>query len=395
MLAAYSAVQLEEMLGSGSISPCRPTSTSAEDHPSRSCPSNASLNGSTLPHHQSHSRRSQFSQTAAIGAFGRVSGDDIVGSAECRSSVPRAAGPAIGGGRVSTEGVGSVATRTESAGEDVACGGGSGAASAVGGLACGCTQAAWCPPGAFAHGSSAVGGQCFGYRGGDTDGGNAAGIGAMSGRAEYGSNVYYYTAASSGSACTGAVGQTMAEAARGPWLPSAFQHGGFYLSSAAPYAPARQPSSASPYFAGETPDSAASPYKNVSASRCVQPPGVCPGRGSDRQSGSSSCFPPPLPLPRPVRGGGNVLQQARAYAPAQHLAVLRALLAGGDGEEEDAQDAEDAIVMSDSDSEDGSDRIHNDGDDDDDDVGVGIRADRGYMAGECGGGGGDGGGEAR
>ena len=60
------------------------------------------------------------------------------------------------------------------------------------------------------------------------------------------------------------------------------------------------------------------------------------------------CFPPPL-LPRPAGGGGGcgggVLQEARACAPAQHLAVLRALL---DGDEEEQRAA---VAWSDSDSD--------------------------------------------
>lgn len=57
-------------------------------------------------------------------------------------------------------------------------------------------------------------------------------------------------------------------------------------------------------------------------------------------SDKECCFPPPLP--RPTRGGG-VVQEARAFAPAQHLAVLGALLRGegNDGAAESDSDSED------------------------------------------------------
>lgn len=60
-------------------------------------------------------------------------------------------------------------------------------------------------------------------------------------------------------------------------------------------------------------------------------------------------FPPSLPRPA---GGGGVVQEARAFAPAQHLAVLRALLdedgsgggweggGGGDGGDSSDSDSE-------------------------------------------------------
>lgn len=72
-----------------------------------------------------------------------------------------------------------------------------------------------------------------------------------------------------------------------------------------------------------------------------------PRSGVSTKSGAC-CFPPPLP--RPV-GGGGVVQEARAFAPAQHLAVLRALLDGGE------EGAEGNLVGSDSESGEDDERV--------------------------------------
>lgn len=66
-----------------------------------------------------------------------------------------------------------------------------------------------------------------------------------------------------------------------------------------------------------------------------------PHNGASSAYLGASCFP--LPLPRPA-GACSVVQEARAFAPAQHLAVLQALL---NGEEEQG----DKDFHSDSDSE--------------------------------------------
>lgn len=104
----------------------------------------------------------------------------------------------------------------------------------------------------------------------------------------------------------------------------------------------------------------------VCSSHCDGPmPSFFHGGGStvggwgSRSGGGGDCFPPPLPLPRPAfGGGGNVVQQARAYAPAQHLATLRDLLAAGgggdDGEEHGDGDVVDGSDCSDDDGGDGS-----------------------------------------
>lgn len=110
-----------------------------------------------------------------------------------------------------------------------------------------------------------------------------------------------------------------------------------------------------PLFVGTARDGCEKSQTESSFPRCLDPtplPRNAIGVSTSSSLGAGDgCFPPPVPLPRP---GGSILQQARAHAPAQHLAVLRALLDGGDdgAGEGDGRKMSDEIVSS-SDTDDG------------------------------------------